>query len=105
MKLEFYSVEKLKKEILEIVIKYLNLNKYKVFFFGSRVSGKNDEYSDIDVGIEGPEEIPTRVIYQIKEDIEDLPILYKIEVVDFYNVSSKFKKVASQHLESIILNK
>jgi len=39
MKLEFYPAGKLKKEILEIVGKYLDLKKYKVFFFGSRVKG------------------------------------------------------------------
>lgn len=57
MRLEFYSIQKLKKEITKIVGQYLNLSEYKVFFFGSRVSDKGDEHSDIDIGIEGPNEI------------------------------------------------
>ncbi len=39
MKIEFYPEEKLKKEVREIISKYLDLNKYRVFFFGSRVRG------------------------------------------------------------------
>jgi predicted nucleotidyltransferase len=102
MKLEHYSEEKLKKEILEIIGKYLDLKKYKVFFFGSRVSGKGDELSDIDVGIEGVNKFDESIIYKIKEDIEEnLNILYKIDVVNFTDASEKFLKVASQFKEYI----
>lgn len=99
MRIEFYPASKLKKEISDIVGKYLDLSEYKIFFFGSRVSGKGDERSDIDVGIEGSEEIPHEIMSKIKEDIENLRILYKIEVVDFQNISSDFHKVASVHRE------
>ncbi|MEK7189472.1 MAG: nucleotidyltransferase domain-containing protein [Patescibacteria group bacterium] len=52
-RLEYYPVEKLKKELKDIAAKYLDLKKYHLFFFGSRVTGKGSERSDIDVGIEG----------------------------------------------------
>lgn len=99
MNLEFYPVEKLKKEILKIVEKYLDLKKYKIFFFGSRVEGRGDEHSDIDVGIEGTEEIPVGIKAEIEEEIENLPILYKIDIVDFKNVSDKFRDVVGQKIE------
>ena len=54
MKLAHYPEKKLKKEILEIIGKHLDLRKYKVFFFGSRVKGDNFPRADIDIGIEGP---------------------------------------------------
>jgi len=98
MRLEYYSADKLKKEILEILGKYLDLSKYKVFFFGSRVRGNSDERADIDIGIEGPE-IPAYTKLEIEEELENLPILYKIDFVDFNNVSDKFKKVAKEHIE------
>ena len=101
MKLEFYPQEKLKKEIRGIVGKYLNLGEYKVFFFGSRVLGKGSERSDIDVGIEGPKEIPSPIFLEIQEEIENLPILYKIDVVDFKRVSLEFKKIALQSTEVV----
>jgi uncharacterized protein len=101
MRLEHYSQKKLEKEILEIVGKYLDLKKYKVFFFGSRVNSKGDERSDIDIGIEGPRKMPDGIIYDIKEDIDNLPILYKIDVIDFKNTDKNFREVASQHKEYI----
>lgn len=99
MKLEFYPPEKLKKEILAIVGKYLDLNKFQVFFFGSRVEGKGTERSDIDIGIEGPTAVPIEKFFDIQEEIENLPTLYKIEVVDFRRVFSKFREVARQQIE------
>jgi len=101
MKLEHYPEKKLKKEILEIVGKKLDLKKYKVFFFGSRVSGDNFPRSDIDIGIEGKKEVPTVVRMEIEEEIEKLPTLYKFDVVDFKTVSEKFRKEALKNIEYV----
>ena len=100
MHLEHYSADKLKKEILEILGKYLDLSKYKVFFFGSRVRGNSDERADIDIGIEGPE-IPAYAKLEIEEELENLPILYKIDFVDFNNIDEDFKKIAKKYVEYI----
>ena len=99
MRIENYSVAKLKKEIAEIVGRHLDLREYKVFFFGSRVSGGGNQYSDIDVGIDGPEEIPYEIMAKIREDAENLSILYKIEIVDFKKVSPDFREVSSANRE------
>lgn len=101
MKLEHRSPEKLKKEIIKIVGQYLDLKKYKVFFFGSRVSGKSHERSDIDVGIEGPRSVSWEIMGEIREEIQELPVLYTIEVVDFKDVSKDFRKVAKDRIELI----
>lgn len=101
MRLEHYPQKKLGKEILEIVGKYLDLKEYKVFFFGSRVSGKGGERSDIDVGIEGLKKFDEDIIYKIKEDVENLGILYKIDVVNFTDADKKFLEVASRFKEYI----
>ena len=101
MKLEFYSVEKLKKEILGIVAIYLDLKEYKVFFFGSRVKGDSSPRSDIDIGIEGEKPVPTQIMSQIKDHISCLPILYKIDFIDFNNVDKDFYNVAKQNFELI----
>ena len=101
MKLEFYSEEKLKKEIKEIIWKHLNPGEYKVFFFGSRVKGDNFSRSDIDIGIKGPKEISAGVKSAIDKDIEDLPTLYKFDVIDFKGVSRKFEKEALKHIEYV----
>lgn len=101
MRLEHYSQKKLEKEILEIVGKYLDLKKYKVFFFGSRANGESHKRSDIDVGIEGAEKFDESIIYKIKGDIEELNILYKIDIVNFTNASEKFLEVVGNNKEYI----
>lgn len=105
MKLKFYPIKKLRKEILTIIGKYLDLKKYKVFFFGSRVERRGSERSDIDIGIEGPKAIPLEIFAKIKEEIDEIPTLYKIDIVDFKKVGKDFYKVAKRHIEEINLRK
>jgi len=101
VELEFYSVDKLKRQIVEVIEKHLNLSDYKIFFFGSRVNGKANERSDIDVGIKGENEIPFKIMAEIKNEISDLPILYKIDVVDFMALNKDFSDVAEKEVEPI----
>ena len=101
MKIEFYSEKKLKREILIIIGKYLNLKKYKVFFFGSRVRGDNFPRADIDIGIKGPGAIPAEVKLNIEEELEKLPILYKFDLVDFSRVSEDFEKEIKKEIEYV----
>ncbi len=101
MRLNHYSADKLKSQILEIAGRYLDLNRHKLFFFGSRTTGKGNDRSDIDLGILGQQPIPLTKMADIETDLENLPVLYKIEVVDFVRVSDKFKEVALQKIEPI----
>lgn len=101
MKLAHYSIAKLKKEILDIVGERLDLRTHRVFFFGSRAEGKGSERSDIDVGIEGETPISSSVLADIKEEFENLPTLYKIDVVDFGAADKIFREVALSHREAI----
>jgi len=101
MRVEHYPVKKLKKEILEIVGKYLDLRSYRVFFFGSRVTESNSRRSDIDLGIEGPEEIPARISTEIRERLDNLPTLYRFDLVDFKKVTPEFKKEALKSIEDV----
>lgn len=99
MKLEHYPPEQMKKEILAIIGQHLDLTKYKVFIFGSRASGKFIARSDIDIGIEGPQEIPKASMTQIKEGVAEISTLYKIDVVDFTQVPPGFRALAKKHIE------
>lgn len=101
MRLEHESPEKIKNEILKIASKHLDLTQYKLFFFGSRVIGKGNDRSDIDVGIIGAEPVSPSAFLEIEDEIENLPILYSIDIVDFSKVSEKFKQVALEKVEYI----
>lgn len=98
MRLEHYPPEKMTREILDILGRHVDLSHYRVFFFGSRVAGTGTDRSDVDVGIEGPP-IPATIWCDILEEIEEIPTLYKIDLVDFRHVAEKFRDVALQHIE------
>lgn len=101
MKLEYFSDRKLKKKILDVLGKYLPPSSYSLFFFGSRVKGDSQLHSDIDLGIMGRRKIPAKIKLAIEEELESLPVLYKIELVDFADVSDEFKKEALKFSERI----
>ena len=103
MHLEHYPIEKLKKEILEIMSAHLDLRHYRVFFFGSRVTGAGTDRSDIDVGIQGSAPIPAKAWIEVQDAFENFPTLYKIDIVDFGRVAAIFCDVALRHTEDIMI--
>ncbi|MBI2310050.1 nucleotidyltransferase domain-containing protein [Candidatus Collierbacteria bacterium] len=70
-------------------------------FFGSRVTGTYRPTSDIDVGLEGSEPIQLSVLEKIKVEVENLPILYKIDIVDFSQIPKEFIQVVNNNKEYI----
>ena len=72
---------------------------YRAFIFGSQANCDELIRSDIDVGILADAEIPAVNLFKINNAIENLPMLYKIDLVDFYWVSDRFKEVALSNVE------
>ena len=101
MKLEHISQEELKRQVKEIVRQQLPGGNYRLFFFGSRVKGDSSQRSDIDLGIESDQQLSAKTKLEIEERLQDLPTLYKIELVDFNKVSADFKKIALKYSEVI----
>ena len=102
MRIAYINENWLKNEVRKIMSKHLPSNKYKVFFFGSRIKGNSFERSDIDVGIQGPEPIPIEAKLKIEEDLENLPTLYTFDLVDFQKSSETFRKHAMKNIEYLI---
>ena len=101
MKIDNIDQAYLKSELLRVISKHILLSQYKVFFFGSRVKGDNFPRSDIDLGILGPEKIPSDIKFALEDELTDLPTLYTIDLVDFGSTSAKFKKEALKHTEPL----
>ncbi len=89
----------LQKKIAQIVRDRLNVPHYRIFVFGSRAQGRADERSDIDIGIQSQSPIPAGVLGDIRAELDELPVLQKIDLVDFSGVSEEFKRVAMQTME------
>lgn len=86
--------EAIKEQIKDIVKRSLGGTNYKIFVFGSRATGENRQWSDIDLGILSEGKIPGHVMIKIEEELENSQIPYKIDLVDFRNVSDQFRKIA-----------
>lgn len=67
---------------------------YRVLLFGSWVSGRAAERSDIDIGILGPCEVDPATMAEIRETCEELPTLYTVDLVDLAGVPPDLRRVA-----------
>lgn len=81
-------------KLKEIIIGLLKNEDVKIVLFGSRA--RKDDYicSDVDIGIIPYGKIEEKKITLLKEKIEDINIPYKVEIVDFRDVSEDFKNLA-----------
>lgn len=88
-------------KVVEIIKQRVALSHYRIFIFGSRANRKASNRSDIDVGIESIEPISASVKLEIKSELAELPIMQKIDFVDFNGVNQAFKEIALQNIEVI----
>jgi predicted nucleotidyltransferase len=87
--------------IKEILDKNLSGISYRAFIFGSQANKTFLRRSDIDVGIMADDAITSYQFSKIQAEIEELPMLYNIDLVDFSDVDAKFKSVALKNIETL----
>jgi predicted nucleotidyltransferase len=85
----------LAREVASIVKHTTRSPAYRLFLFGSHVSGEAGPRSDIDIGIEGPAPLNGQAMQAIREACERLPTLRTIDLVDFASVRPEFRRDAS----------
>jgi len=88
-----------KEMFLKTVRNILKDGHYKVFLFGSRCNGRGTERSDYDLGIEAENELPAALVRELKQQLNELPLMQKIDLVDFKSVSKDFSNVAKEKTE------
>lgn len=74
---------------------------YRVVLFGSWAEGKARPGSDIDIGIVGSKPLPHRTMIQIRQHVEDVPTLRKVDIVDLSRVSERFRARALKHAKRL----
>jgi len=82
------SIEELKIFLKE----YLKGKNVKVYLFGSRAKGDYDEYSDIDIAVEGDIDMAS-----LRFILEESNLPQKVDVVDMKYISDKFKEEILKH--------
>lgn len=80
------------KKIRLFLINELNNDNVSIFIFGSRARKDSNIHSDIDIGIIPKHGFKKEKLALLKEKIENLNIPYKVDLVDFSNVSEEFKQ-------------
>lgn len=90
--MKIYGLEKkyidLIKDILE---KYLaNKLDATVFLFGSRSTGKQKEFSDIDLTLKMSGEDTEKIISNIKSEFEDSDLPYKVDLVNWDELAKEY---------------
>lgn len=91
----------LRAAIRQSVRKFLELEQYQVFLFGSEAAGVAGRRSDIDVGVLGPQPVSGTVLQHIRDELDTLRTLRAFDVVDFSRVDASFKAEALKHAEQL----
>ena len=65
--------------IEEITQRCRQYGAQEIILFGSRAKGTATERSDIDIAVSG---VVSHDIYELQEELENIPTLYKIDLVD-----------------------
>ncbi|MBI3590112.1 MAG: nucleotidyltransferase domain-containing protein [Candidatus Melainabacteria bacterium] len=86
-------------QLKKLVLDELKSQNVKIFIFGSRARGDNYIGSDVDIGLISKGKIDSSKISLLKEKIENSNIPYKVEIVNFNEVSEDFKNEALKDIE------
>ena len=68
----------------------------KVWVFGSRIKQTANNSSDLDLAIVSQNKIPLQVMNLLKFDFEESDLPFKVDVLDWQNISDDFKKVIKE---------
>jgi len=96
------TIRPLLNRIVRIIGSQLPTVPSEVWLIGSWATLEAVPTSDIDVAILGPARVPAEVMVKIREEIEALPTLRKIDVVDLWDADPHFKQRAISEGERLI---
>lgn len=81
--------DKYKNILITIIRKYLP--ECKIYLFGSRATGDQTKYSDVDIAIDSGEVLDLNIIGKIKSEIEESKIPFFVDLVDLNNVDNRMR--------------
>jgi len=85
----------LQRAIVHIIQTHLGqAPNVRIFLFGSRATGQHTPRSDYDIGLDAAAPIPLATLGRMQADLDELPVLPKIEVVDLHRVGEAFRQAA-----------
>ncbi len=80
---------------LDIIFSILKKYDYTFYIFGSRITEKAKQFSDIDLFY--VDEIPEKIIYAIKDDFEESNLPYTVDIVNFNRCAPYFQEIIKKN--------
>jgi len=87
---------RLVRELRKLAKKY-QTNGLDLFVFGSFARGDQTPTSDLDLGVEWHEQPDPKIFARLYWDVQALPTIRKIELVDFARTDPTFKRIAAEN--------
>ena len=81
--------EKIKQKIIAVISALIP--EARIYLFGSRARGTNAERADIDIALDAGHPLPQRDVDEIGSMFRESNIMYKIDIVDFHQVSNAMR--------------
>ena len=91
----------LSPEQLELVMRILaeRVPTCEVRAFGSRIKQTAKAWSDLDIAVVGSAKMERHDLYDLKEAFEESVLSIKVDVLDWYAISSEFQAVINEGYE------
>ena len=77
--------------IVQVIRRYLSDESHRILLFGSWATLEAAPTSDIDIAIAGATAVDPTVMSEIIEEIDTLPTLRKIQIIDVQHVHDRFR--------------
>ncbi len=84
---------------LTIVKSILSKYPYTFYAFGSRITGKNKKFSDLDIVYFEP--ISYQELAHLEEDFEESDLPFTVDIVNWNSCDPKFQNIIIEHVECI----
>ncbi len=87
------------KEILEKTVAPETL----IIIFGSRIKGTHKKFSDLDICLKYTSPISSKTMGDLRELFECSNLPYKVDLVDYRNISPAFQKIVDKEGNALSL--
>ncbi len=81
----------IKPKHLDIVLGIIGKYNYNFYAFGSRITEKIKEFSDLDLFY--TENIPEKIIINIEDEFEESDLPYKVDIIDYNKCDKNFQEI------------
>ena len=94
-------------EEYDIIINILKtyIKKGKVYAFGSRFKHNNRKFSDFDIAVDIGEKLSFEFLNILKDAFEESDLPYRVDIIDYNNISNKFKNIVDMKMKLFITAK